>query len=116
MKNGVLLSLELDDSEDWASFRAVVSAKTGINGDYLDLQKAHVQACIEKFSGDMENPRVAEDEVNQLPIDETASDSGATFNATTSDDTVNDLVPSYRSSVDYMGFPIKWLREAVSPV
>lgn len=116
MKNGVLLSLELDDSEDWASFRAVVSAKTGINGDYLDLQKAHVQACIEKFSGDMENPRVAEDEVNQLPIDETASDSGATFNATTSDDTVNDLVPSYRSSVDYMGFPIKWLREAASPV
>ena len=88
-----------------------MSAKTGIDGDYLDLKKTHVQACIEIFSRDMESLRVAEDEVNQLPIDEIASDSGATLNATASDGTVNDLVPSYRSSVDYVseGFPTKWL-------
>ena len=61
---------------------------------------------------------MAEDEVNQLPIDEIASDSGATLNAITSDGTVNDLVPSYRSSVGYVseGFPTKWLRDTNAPI
>ena len=116
-----LLNLDTEDGDNWASFRAVITARADISGEYLDQKKSYVQACVQKIvSGQtrlqatsapsrvLKNSEEAEYETGGGEI--TASDRA------TSPSAGSDAGQSDDGSVDYVRFSAKWFKDKSAPI